>query len=316
MISIGLVGCGAVVHSNYASSLLGRTEYRVEYVCDLDPAQAASAADLFGAEVVTIDGIAQHADAVVISTPPSSHASLVRACLREDRVILCEKPFMTTLADAGAIVEESEAARSPVFVSHFRRTFPHLELARRIVQMGVIGEVTGFQATEGGRFTWPAVSDYPVKDPSGGVLWDTGSHTLDMALYAANLDDQGPLNPRDINVEKNKPEPSHDFRAEFVVGTHGRTINGRIHVSRRQSLPNLIHVEGSRGSVTFVPDLDDRIRLTTERGSTVLLAGTTYSNLFEGFDLQMRRVLLERSDEFAASRFLGQVSILEALAHA
>jgi predicted dehydrogenase len=80
MISLGLIGCGAVVHANYAQTLIGRDAYKVRYVCDVDPVQAASAATLFDAEAVALDTLVDKADAIIISTPPSTHASLVRAC--------------------------------------------------------------------------------------------------------------------------------------------------------------------------------------------------------------------------------------------
>ena len=64
-------------------------------------------------------------------------------------------------------------------------------------------------------------------------------------------------------------------------------------------------------------DLDNRLRLTSAEGSVVLTADHRYTNLLECFDLQVRRVLLGDGDEdFAAERFVGQVKVLEALAHA
>lgn len=317
MTSIGLIGCGAVVHTMYAKTLVGREAYRVCYVYDTDALQASSAADLFDAEAVSLEDLTDRADAIIISTPPSSHASLVRACLRSGRTILCEKPYMTTYRDAVDICAESRVAGTHVYVGHFRRNFPKLELARELIGLGLIGEVNGFAASEGGRFTWKAVSNYTTRDPSGGVLWDTGSHTLDMALFASGLDRWSEPDVQDIRVDKDKAEPSHDFLADFSLSAEGRTIEGRIHVSRKQALPNMVRIVGSRGQVAFLADMDDRVRVTTPQGSIVLCADQSYLNPLECFDLQLHRILTgSRAEPFAAENFLAQVKLMEALANA
>jgi hypothetical protein len=94
-------------------------------------------------------------------------------------------------------------------------------------------------------------------------------------------------------------------------------VRGRLCVSRREALPNLIRVVGSRGELAFVTDMDNKVRLTAAEGSVILTADRCHANLMECFDLQIRRVLLGDGDEdFAAERFVGQVKVLEALAGA
>lgn len=317
MIALGLVGCGAVVHEIYTKALLGRSAYKVRFVCDTDPAQAASAAALFDAEVVSLETLADNAEAIIISTPPSTHASLVRACLRPGRTILCEKPYVTTHKEAREVCEEARASGSRVFVNQFRRVFPQVELAHDLVRLGLIGDVTGFQATEGGRFVWRAVSYYTTRDPNGGVLWDTGSHTLDMALFASGLDGSPDMAVQDVGVRRDKAEPSHDFRADFQLSVDGRAIDGHVHVSRTEALPNLVVVSGTGGRVAFITDLDDRVRLTTATGSTVLAAERSYRYFMECVDVQFRRILLaDRAERLAAENFVGQIKLIETLANA
>ncbi len=318
MIKVGLVGCGAVVHRMYTKGLLGRSAYRVAFVSDLDPAQAASAAEVFDAQAVDLDVLVDQADAIVVSPPPATHAALVRACLRPGRTVLCEKPYMTSGVDAAAVAREASEVGASLYVGHFRRAFPHLALAQRLIGLGLIGDITGVSACEGGRFTWRTVSDYPVRDIHGGVLWDTGSHTLDMALFASGLDRVAPDFAIEVlRVDKDKSEPSHDFLADFRLEIAGRPVDGHVHVSRKQSLPNLIEIAGTRGKVSFSAGLDDRIRITTEAGSEIVKAERAFEDLMEGFDLQLRHVLLkDRDGDFAADRFIGQVRLMEALANA
>ena len=317
MLELGLVGCGEVVHRNYAKALVGRSEYSVRYVHDVDPLQAASAARLFGAETTTLANLIDAANAVIITTPPSSHAALIRQCIRPGRTLLCEKPYTTTYAAAVDLASAASAIGASLYVGHFRRAFPQVSLARRLVTLGVIGEITKFAAIEGGRFSWPAVSKYTTTDVAGGVLWDTGSHTLDMALFAAALDEWTPDNVTVLSAERDKPEPSHTFLSDFVLSTNERTVSGRLHLSRREALPNLIRIVGSGGELAFTAGLDNKVRLTTSKGTLVLTADRFHEDLLECFDLQLRRVFLKDGDaDFTAGRFLGQVKLLEALAHA
>jgi predicted dehydrogenase len=315
MLPVGIVGCGAVVETLYAAALLGREAYAVRFVCDLDPARAARAAAIFGAEPVPLDVLAARAGPVVVATPPASHAEIVRSCLREGRVVLCEKPFTPDAATARELVDAAAAAGTRLYVGHFRRRFPQVELARRLVRLGLIGEVTGVSASEGGRFRWEAVSGYTSSDPAGGVIWDMGSHTLDMALFAAGLDEEADLGVGELQVQRDRPEPSHDVAADVTLTRGGRPIAAHLHVSRREALPNIVRIAGTGGSLSFSAALDDRVRLRTPRGSEVLFAGRSHADLGECFDLQLRSVLLgDGAETFDARTVLGQTAILEAIA--
>ena len=315
MIEIGLVGCGRVAHDIYAKTLRGRDAYRVRFVVDTDEAQALSAAELFRAEVAELEEVIQKADAIFVSTPPSTHADVVRACLGPGRLILCEKPYMTSYDDARAVTDEAREAGARLYVNHFRRVFPQVELARELMRLGVIGNVHQVRAAEGGRFIWDAVSGYTLREPTGGVLWDTGSHTLDLVLYAAGLDQHATVDASGIRVRRDKPEPSHDFRARFELEAGGRAISARLDLSRKEALPNFVFLTGTEGEIGFITDVDDRVRLTTRRGTTVLHAGRSYEYALECFDVAFQRILLGEAtaEAFAVESVVGQIKLLEAL---
>lgn len=318
MLSVGFVGCGAVVHTLYAGTLRGRTAYAVRYVSDISPQQAESAARLFGAEVVAVDELVRRAGAVVLTTPPDTHAALLRQCLRSGNIVLCEKPFTTSHREAVQIAKDAAATGTQLYVGQFRRTFPQLQLARSLIRLGVIGMVTDVFVSEGGRFTWKTVSDYTVTSQFGGVLWDTGPHALDMALFAADVDGWTDGEVSALEVDRDKPEPSHDFRTRFVLagGNPVRQITCRMHLSRTQALPNFIKLSGDRGSLAFGVAPDRYVRLTTADGSVVLTSEQEHSDLLECFDLQIRRIFLKQDDQdFSAPRFLVLTKILETLFH-
>ena len=184
MIALGLIGCGTVAHTNYAKTLIGRDAYKVQFVCDTNPSQAESAAALFGAEVVSLSSLRTE-------PTPSSYRRRPRRMRRWSSVAAARahdhlrEAVHDDLRRRAGFCEAARASGAHLYVGHFRRVFPQLVLARDLVGLGVIGEVSGLRASEGGRFTWKAISNYTTRDPAGGVLWDTGAHTLDMALFAA-----------------------------------------------------------------------------------------------------------------------------------
>lgn len=318
MIKIGIVGCGAVTHTNYARTLAGRRDYGVRYVHDLDSERAASAARLYGCVAVSFERLEAESDAIVICTPPASHAELVTRCLRPGRVVLCEKPFMTSHDDAATVVESARTIGAQLYVAHFRRAYPQVELARDLVALGAIGEVASIEASEGGRFVWRAASNYTMSDRFGGVLWDTGSHTLDTCMFVAGLD--GHADPQVVihQSSRDAAEPSHELAATFRLAAGAREVDGSLRLSRRDALPNVITVTGTRGHLSFVTGLDDRVRLTTTTGTRVVSAGRSHDDLLECLDRELR-LIFQNSDgasDFAAARFVGQVKLLEALADA
>lgn len=313
-LNVGLIGCGAVVHMNYAKVLRAREEYRVSAVFDTNEAQAASAAELFDAKSCTQDELISSSDAIVVSTPPNSHFEIVNACLDPGKIVLCEKPFTTSRADAERLIAKAVETGADLYVGQFRRTFPQVELARDLVQMGLIGDVESIDVSEGGRFTWSAFSSYTTEHRNGGVAWDTGAHTIDTALFAAALDSREQFRVSTVTRTRDKDEPSHELSAELNAETERGNIALRVRLSRRSSLPNVLRISGSRGSIALAVDMDDRVRVTTPDGSRVVLAASSYTDLMECFDIQTRAILTgRRAERFAATSTLNQIAVLEAL---
>lgn len=69
-----------------------------------------------------IDEALPHVDAVVIATPPSSHAALGLKAIAAGKHVLIEKPLATTTAAAKALVEAASAAGVVLMPGH---TFEH-----------------------------------------------------------------------------------------------------------------------------------------------------------------------------------------------
>jgi UDP-N-acetylglucosamine 3-dehydrogenase len=181
---IGVIGLGTVG----ATHLDALRELRVNEILGADPSAAArerarsSTARCFSdyRELLSTAGL----DGVVIATPPRTHPAIAVAALEMELAVLCEKPLAITLADCEAIAKAVGSARAPFQVGFCHRFQPQVEALHGLIQSGPIGDpvlvsiafVHGL--TEEGR-RW-------ITDPEqagGGVLFDSGSHAIDLFRY-------------------------------------------------------------------------------------------------------------------------------------
>lgn len=72
---------------------------------------------------------AEDLDAVVIATPPQTHAAMVLDCLRAGKHVFCEIPVATTIEDARNVVKRAYETGLVVQIGHQRRYHPNYNLA-------------------------------------------------------------------------------------------------------------------------------------------------------------------------------------------
>jgi predicted dehydrogenase len=87
------------------------------------------------------DSALSHVDAVVIATPPSSHASLALKAIAAGKHVLIEKPMATTTDAARTLIETAEAADVVLMPGH---TFEHnaaVHKLRDLVRGGHLGRL-------------------------------------------------------------------------------------------------------------------------------------------------------------------------------
>ena len=124
-------------------------------------------------------------DAVYIALPVAMHADAAIAALRAGKHVLCEKPMAINLAEAERMVAEARVAGRMLGVSYYRRLYPKLIRAKRLIAEGAIGQPL---LAEAHCHTWLETLEGRewLKDPKmagGGPLFDTGSHRVDAMNY-------------------------------------------------------------------------------------------------------------------------------------
>jgi predicted dehydrogenase len=121
-IRLGIVGVGAMgeVHCRVASQMIGRFE--LVGVHDVNAARARVVAEQFAVKAFeSLEELIDRVDAVVVATPPATHAGVAIAALEAGRHVLVEKPIAADIADGERIAETARRARRTCLVGHIER---------------------------------------------------------------------------------------------------------------------------------------------------------------------------------------------------
>jgi predicted dehydrogenase len=193
-IRLGVVGVAGIGQAHlFAGSML--PEYELVAACDIaDEPRDRAAAD-FGAAPFT-DATELFAsgtvDAVVIATPPATHAALVAAALDAGLHVYCEKPLMPTAAAGRELDRHARAADRVVQVGLQFRFQRSARVARDLIQAGEIGDI--FRADLAAT-NWFRSQQYFTTAPwrgswrasGGGVLMSQAVHQVDTLVWLAGL---------------------------------------------------------------------------------------------------------------------------------
>ncbi len=128
-------------------------------------------------EAVHLPGL----DAVLITSPTSTHLNLIRAAADAGLPIFCEKPLALTRQEHLDALEAVQRAGIPLQVGFMRRFDAAYRRAFQLIADGHIGQPVLFKAV--GRD--PACPPPRFADPrkSGGLILDMGIHDFDLARW-------------------------------------------------------------------------------------------------------------------------------------
>ena len=144
MIGVGVIGAGAASLTAHLPALLASDRLGLVGICDTSRPRLDEALGRFPAAGFTDAGelLAQGGlDAVVIATPPQSHAELVSVAIRSGKHVLCEKPLAPTVDECRELVAAADEAGVVFAVGHEKRFHPTLRLIRELIASGELGTV-------------------------------------------------------------------------------------------------------------------------------------------------------------------------------
>ncbi|HEX6574996.1 MAG TPA: Gfo/Idh/MocA family oxidoreductase [Gemmatimonadaceae bacterium] len=180
---VGVIGCGAVSHYCHFPALARIPDVRVVAVADPDEAirnRAIRTTGSIGFKSAEFLLANTEVDAVIIATPPATHADLGVMAARAGKLIYLEKPIATGIPDAMRLSREVEDAGIRAAVGFNRQSHPLFKRMRAMLADGAIGTVRAAQTT----FCEPVPRDgmprwKVARSNGGGVLLDLASHHID-----------------------------------------------------------------------------------------------------------------------------------------
>jgi predicted dehydrogenase len=172
---VGVIGCG------YWGSKHVRVLHAVENVTgvviiEADRSVREAMARSFPAATAfaSFDEAVDHVDAVIVATPPHTHAAVAKRVIEAGKHLLVEKPLATTSADAIELIDAAEARGLTLMVGH---TF--------LYNAAVIRLRTAAQSGELGRVHYldSARLNLGLYQSDVNVVWDLAPHDVSISNF-------------------------------------------------------------------------------------------------------------------------------------
>ena len=176
-VRMGLVGYG-YWGPNVLRNFMELKGADVRWVCDRDPQRLALAKTRFPSVVVTQDYQDMlsdpEVDAVLITTPISTHYELARLALRAGKHVFVEKPMTASSVDARRLLEISRNAGLVLMVGHTFEYSPPVMKIKEIIDSGELGDI---------YFVTSSRVNLGLHQKDVSVIWDLAPHDFSMLFY-------------------------------------------------------------------------------------------------------------------------------------
>ncbi len=212
---------------------------------------------------------------VDVSTRGFTHKEIVVAALEAGKHVLCEKPLANTLDEAQEMLTAARQAGTIAMVNFNYRRVPAVQLAKRLIEEGRLGEIRHFRAQYLQDFIldpeFPLIWRMKKELAGSGALGDIGAHILDLGQFLvgpitdvvgtlqtfiterpteeASSGGSGLTAGRGQEMGDVTVDDATSFLARFENGAMGTFDATRLAPGRRNR--NTFEINGSLGSVVF-----------------------------------------------------------------
>jgi len=185
MINVGIVGLGRLgeLYVEYLAYQIPKAN--VIAVSDTDEKRAKDIAENRGIKHAFKDYRDMleltDLDAIVISSPTSTHKQIVIDASKKGLKIFCEKPLSISLDDAFQMKEAIDQSGVFFHMGFMRRYDPGYSTAKKRILEDEIGDPIVFKASS--RDPYRPSLEYADPKMSGGLFLDMGIHDFDLARW-------------------------------------------------------------------------------------------------------------------------------------
>ncbi len=324
-VRVGIIGCGWIAGS-HIESYKKQPDVEIVAGCDLIPGKAAAFFEKYGVEGVKTDYADHKAmladkslklDCVSVCTYNRTHAICTIDSLNAGINVLLEKPMCVTLDEAVEIMRAEKKSGKVLSIGFQPRFDPNMQMIKKIVQSGELGQIYYIQ-TGGGRrrgIPFPYGTTFIEDKTAGlGALGDIGCYSLDCVLNAIGY-------PKPLTVTGYKsdffgknPNYSHylkvghpeyakkfsvdDFAAAFIRLEGGIILDFRIAWAMNLDTSGDSIIIGTKGSLRIPStecwngSFDKPLKIYHEvAGEQVCTEIPLISRKFDLFDMKIRSFL-------------------------
>ena len=272
-IKVGIIGTGGI-SNGHLRAYLKQNDIEIIAACDIIPGKAKARMEQYGLNNVRcyenhkemLDSEPE-LDVVSVCTYNTQHAPCAIDALEHGLNVLLEKPFTVTLEEAIEVMKAEKRTGKFVSVGFQPRFDKNMQMIKKIVESGTLGEIYYIQ-TGGGRRRGIPGGTFITKHEGGiGALGDIGCYSLDMVMNAIG-------HPKPLTVSgyisdffSTRPEGYHydyalakkfevdDFAAGFIRLEGGIILDFRISWAMHADTPGDTIIFGKEGALR-IPSTD------------------------------------------------------------
>jgi predicted dehydrogenase len=256
-VRLGIIGCGYVTAMSHLPASKMVQDIRVTGLVDLNLDLCRQLGETYEIGCCSTDyrDLFDQVDAAIIAVPHHFHFPIAMEFIQRGKHVLVEKPMAVSVPECQELIQAADAHHVKLAVGLMRRYYDSSRAVQRIINTGFLGKIRAFHAQETVLFDNFKASQFTVQPPFGGVLLDTGPHTLDLLQWwFGNFVEVKYWDDARGGVETN-------CRIE-VEAPQG--VTGLVELSRTRRLPNKIQLEFEYGEVEFLTNQPDHIQIHSE----------------------------------------------------
>ena len=269
-LKVGIIGTGWIAEA-HIESYLRMPDVDIVAGADLIPGKAEAFFKRYGVEGVHLYPSHkemlenEELDAVSVCTYNRTHAECTIDALNKGVNVLLEKPMCVTTEEAVDICRAEKKSGKVLSIGFQPRFDANMQMIKKIVQSGALGEVYYIQTGGGRRRGIPNSTFIEQRTAGIGALGDIGCYSLDMVLnaigypkpltvtgytsnfFGTSLEYSAPENACRFNVD--------DFAAAFVRLEGGIILDFRIAWAMNIDTPGDTIILGTEGGLR-IPSTD------------------------------------------------------------
>jgi len=224
-------------------------------------------------------GEGERVDVVSIVTPNDSHFEIARAFVHAGFHVICDKPMVTTSAQARELVEVVEASEVVLAVSYNYTGYPMVKQAAELVRTGQIGEVRkvfaeyhqgwlarDLEASGQKQASWRTD---PSRAGLGGAIGDIGTHAENLLSSVTGLGIEAVCAELTAFVPGRALDDDASVLMRLSGGARAVLTASQVCIGEENNFSLRVH--GTRGSVMWRQEEPNSLTLCRDDGSRQVL---------------------------------------------